>query len=75
MTYSIETSVHGLAVYKIDKYPSTSVLAGQDRKTVVDFYDTLDLAKADYPNAIVGFHDPQNHIDGSFIGNGWEVHS
>ena len=75
MTYSIETSIHGLAVYKIDEYPRGSVLEGQDRKTLVDFYDTLKLAKADYPNATVGFHDPMNHYDGSFIGNGWEVHS
>ena len=62
-------------MYKIDEYPRGSVLEGQDRKTLVDFYDTVALAKTDYPNAIVGFYEPQNHIDGSFIGNGWEVHS
>ncbi len=74
MTYSIETSIHGLAVYKIDKYPRGSVLEGQDRKTLVDFYDTLKLAKADYPQATVGFYDPMNHYDGSLV-NGWEAHS
>ena len=38
-------------VYGHDRYPSTSVLAGQDRRTWVQDYDSLELAQAAYPHA------------------------
>ena len=40
-------------VYAHDRYPRSSVLAGQDRRTFVDSYDSLDLAKAAWPKAEV----------------------
>jgi hypothetical protein len=40
-------------VYGHSTYPRSSVLAGQHRRRWVDDYDTLEAAKAAYPNAEV----------------------
>jgi hypothetical protein len=38
-------------VYKYDTYPMSSVLGGQQRRTFLDQFDTLEEAKAKYPDA------------------------
>lgn len=38
-------------VYRYDTYASNSVLAGQQRRTFLASYPTLEAAKAAYPNA------------------------
>lgn len=38
-------------VYRYDRYPRHSVLAGQQRRTFVDSFETLEQAKAKFPNA------------------------
>ena len=40
----------GYTVYQIDEYPSSSVLAGQQRRSFLDTYPTLAEAKAAYPD-------------------------
>jgi len=41
----------GYTVYALDTYPRHSVLAGQQRRTFVDRYDTLAAAQAAHPTA------------------------
>ncbi len=41
----------GFTVYALDEYPRSSVLAGQQRRTWIDEYDTLEEAQAAYPQA------------------------
>lgn len=41
----------GYTVYKIDTYPRTSVLAGQQRRTWLDNFETLEEAKTQFPQA------------------------
>ena len=38
-------------IYKYDVYPRSSVLGGQQRRTFLDQFDTLEEAKAKYPKA------------------------
>jgi hypothetical protein len=48
-------------VYAYDEYPRSSVLAGQQRRSFIDSFDTLEEAKAAYPAAAVhapGFEEP-----------------
>lgn len=40
-------------VYEYDVYPRSSVLAGQERRTFLDSFDTLAEAQKEYPNAKV----------------------
>jgi len=40
-------------VYAHDRYPRHSVLAGQDRRTFLDSFTTVDEAKTVYPDAVV----------------------
>ena len=40
-------------VYEYDIYPKSSVLAGQERRTYINEFDTLEEAKAKFPNAEV----------------------
>lgn len=39
-------------VYRYDRYPRTSVLAGQVRRSFLDSFKTLEEAKARYPGAV-----------------------
>lgn len=48
-TYSRQ--VYG--VYSYDRYPRSSVLAGQQRRTFLDSFETLAEAKAKFPAAKV----------------------
>ena len=41
------------AVYEYDTYPRHSVLAGQTRRKWLDHFDTVEAAKAAYPDAEV----------------------
>ena len=41
----------GYTVYQIDEYPRHSVLAGQQRRTFLDTYPTLEAAKSAHPTA------------------------
>lgn len=41
----------GVTVYKHDRYPRGSVLAGQDRRTFVDTFESVEAAKAAFPKA------------------------
>lgn len=41
------------AVYEYDTYPRSSVLAGQERRTFIDSFDSLEAAQSAYPNARV----------------------
>ena len=41
----------GYGVYEYSEYPRSSVLAGQERRVFLNFFDTLEEAKAAYPNA------------------------
>lgn len=47
-TYANRT---GFSVYKHGVYPRSSVLSGQASRTFLDHFDTLDAAKAAYPDA------------------------
>jgi hypothetical protein len=38
-------------VYRYDEYPESSVLAGQERRTFLDSFPTLDEARAAFPDA------------------------
>lgn len=38
-------------VYEISKYPRSSVLSGQQRRVWLDDFDSIEDAKAAYPNA------------------------
>jgi len=48
MTY---VRTYGFTVYGLGTYPRTSVLAGQQRRTFIDSYDTLEAAKQAHPDA------------------------
>ena len=57
---TIERASHGATyqnspdtwtVYEISRYPRSSVLAGQQRRRWMDDFDSLEAAKAAYPNA------------------------
>ena len=57
---SIEANFHnesvgrpdgGVNVYEHGVYPSGSVLEGQDSRTFLDYFDTVEEAKAEYPGA------------------------
>jgi hypothetical protein len=64
MEKTIERNTHGeFNVYQFDTYPNDSVLAGQTRKQFLDMYDTVELAKKDYPDATEGYRDAHNHFD------------
>lgn len=48
-------------VYEYDEYPSSSVLAGQERRRWLDEFDTLTEAQAAYPDAVesgCGYREP-----------------
>ena len=64
MEMTIETNEYGtFSVYGFGVYPKSSVLAGQTRKTFLDMFDTIEDAKAAYPEAGEGFRDAHNHFD------------
>ena len=48
MTYHKTT---GFTVYGLGTYPRSSVLAGQQRRTFLDSFATLEEAQAKFPNA------------------------
>ena len=43
-------------VYKYDTWPSHSVLAGEERRTYLEEFNTLEEAQAKYPKAVVVDH-------------------
>ena len=43
------------AVYEFGRYPRSSVLAGQTRKSFLDSFESLEAAQAAYPDADVGY--------------------
>lgn len=45
--------VWAYGVYTYDEYPSSSVLAGQPRRTYIHEYKTLEEAQAEHPDAIL----------------------
>lgn len=50
-------------VYKYDTYPRHSVLAGQQRRTFLETFETLEEAQAAYPKAVYhegacGYREP-----------------
>ena len=53
-------------VYRYDTYPKSSVLAGQQRRQFLGTYETLEEARAEYPNAELcgcGYQVPYvNHL-------------
>lgn len=55
-------SKNAYGVYEYGTYGRSSVLAGQQRRTYLDSFPTLEEAKAAYPNAEVtsscGYHPP-----------------
>jgi hypothetical protein len=59
-------------VYQYGKYPRSSVLAGQTRRVFLDSFDTLEEAKAAFPEASLagcGFQAPNlSHLpaDGDY---------
>jgi hypothetical protein len=52
----IDTHFNGFAVYQHGVYPDHSVLAGQTRRSLVEMYESLDDARANYPDADVLDH-------------------
>lgn len=61
-SYTIEPSVDEYtkeqiyAVYAHGEYEETSVLAGQARRVFMDYFDTVELALEEYPEAEVMNH-------------------
>lgn len=56
-------------VFEYGRYPSYSVLAGQEKRVFLDSFDTLEEAKEAFPEAFVacgtGFQEPAlNHLEG-----------
>lgn len=48
-------------VYEYSTYPRSSVLAGQERRSFLDSFETLEQAQAKYPTADIsgcGYHVP-----------------
>jgi Fe2+ or Zn2+ uptake regulation protein len=65
----------GFSVYEFGTYESSSVLAGQTCKRFVDSFDTIEEAKAAFPEAKEGFRSANNsftHLSGpdTFDGQG-----
>lgn len=65
--YSIELKgvIHGkqqYAVYGWSIYPTSSVLAGQNCKVFIEWFDSEEEARIAYPNAVegIGFRDAGN---------------
>lgn len=55
-------------VYAYDEYPRSSVLAGQERRSFIESFPTLEAARAAYPQALVsgpGYAPPSlSHLEG-----------
>jgi len=65
----------GFSVYEFGVYEASSVLAGQAKKSFVDSFDTVEEAKAAFPDAVEGARDAGNtftHLEGpdTFDGQG-----
>ena len=62
--FSIEFSneYRWYSVYEFGVFPRSSILAGQTMKSFRDSFDTLEEAQAAYPEAEVGFRDPNNFL-------------
>ena len=64
MEQTIEANQYNsFSVYEFGVYPESSVLAGQTRKTFLDMFDTIEEAKASYPEAVEGYLDANNYFD------------
>lgn len=50
------------SVYEFGRYPRSSVLAGQTRKSFLDSFDSLEEAQAAYPKADVGYVPACNSV-------------
>lgn len=65
-TYAIEPwrDGEGFAVYCYGVYPRGSVLAGQERRTFLDVFETISDAKASFPGASVfSSSDREGHAE------------
>lgn len=51
------------AVYEWGVYEDSSVLAGQNRKSFIGSYTTLEEAQEKYPTAQVGYREANNTVD------------
>lgn len=51
---TIEKTEDGFDIFEYGEYESSSVLAGQTRKSFLDTFETLEAAKKAYPKAEVG---------------------
>lgn len=49
-------------VYKYDVWPSSSVLAGQERRTFIKDFNSIEEAKAEFPDAEVIGHSCYQHV-------------
>ena len=56
----IDTLFHGVAVYRHDVYPDSSVLAGQDRRAFVEMFETVE-------DALVVGHSTRRHSAGDSL--------
>ena len=58
---------HGFSVIEVSTYPESSVLAGQDKITFIDGFDTLEECWEAYPDSKDMFHnkltEPTNTYD------------
>jgi len=65
-TYAIEPwrDGEGFAVYRYGVYPRGSVLAGQERRTFLDVFESLYEAQASFPDAsVLWSSDREGHAD------------
>jgi len=59
-TIEPDTTYGDYSLYEWGIYEDNSVLAGQSRKTFIKTYPTVEDALKDYPNAPVGYRNPNN---------------
>jgi len=65
-TYAIEPwrDGEGFAVYRYGVYPRGSVLAGQERRTFLDVFESLYEAQASFPDAsVLWSSDREGHAE------------
>jgi hypothetical protein len=61
--YTIEPCKGGYWIVQHGLYEMTSVLAGQPFRQLCKFYENLDLAKADYPEAeVLEYQTPRPEV-------------
>lgn len=63
MTIEYDHEYKWYCVYEFGVYPRSSVLAGQTMKSYKDSFNTLEEAQKVYPDADVGYRDPNNTLN------------